>query len=166
MCSHFLFPSFQVWWQKACLNEATVSCIVKDETCRAHMEHSWWCVQHRKGRFVLKKPPPVNRAEYWTFKRKMVFWPDWIFLFLCLVWFVFFFFPGSFQQEAIFSKTLFSWQTMMCCVYFHVASFTLLFLFTSANAWLLMLWGLYKVVELSEVLAEPFCCWSVCLFSK
>lgn len=47
-----------------------------------------------------------------------------------------------------------------------IAWFRPLFLFTSANALLLVLRVLDKVPELSEGMAELFCCQPVCLFSK
>ena len=69
------------------------------------------------------------------------------------------FLTGSFQQKIIVSKKQFSWQTMLWHVYSHFAWFRWLFLFTSANALLLMLWGFCKVAEL-------FCCWTAYLLSK
>lgn len=92
-------------------------------------------------------------AKYWTFKMKGRLW-DFLLLLLCL--FCFILGGGGCCCCCLAGKSCIAW-------------FRLLFLFTSANALLLVLRVLDKVPELSEGTAELFClfcCQPVCLFSK
>lgn len=133
-------------------------CTVRDdETWRAHVECRWWPLQQWEGQICAEEVSASKLSWVLDLQEESG----------VLTHVGFFFSWQGFQQKTIFSKKIrFSWQTMMWHVYSHISWFRLLFLFTSANAPLLMLWGLCKVAELSEVPAELFCCRRVCLFSE